>query len=196
MFRLKNLLCLNILLIIFCNPNYVAADIYRYVDEKGTIHFTNVPTDRRYQPYIRSRYSRAKYNSRQYDHIIREMSGKYRVDSDLVRAVIKAESDFDPIVISRKGAQGLMQLMPETARDMRVKNVFNPRENIEGGVKYLRRLLDTFNNDLPLTLAAYNAGENVVKEYNLTIPPYKETQNYVKRVLLYLRDYKNEGERK
>ena len=190
------MMCLNILWVFFLNPCPAVADIYRYVDEKGTIHFTNVPTDSRYQPYIRSRYPRAKYNSRQYDHIIREMSGKYRVDSDLVRAVIKAESDFDPMVISRKGAKGLMQLMPETARDMRVKNVFNPRENIEGGVKYLRRLLDTFNNDLPLTLAAYNAGENVVKEYNLTIPPYGETRNYIKKVLLYLRDYKNEGERK
>lgn len=196
MSRWKNMMCLNILWVFFLNPCPAVADIYRYVDEKGTVHFTNVPTDSRYKPYIRSGYSRAKDNIRRYDHIIREMSGKYRVDSDLVRAVIKAESDFDPLVISRKGARGLMQLMPETAQDMKVRNVFSPRENIEGGVKYLRRLLDMFNNNLPLTLAAYNAGENVVKDYNYKIPPYKETRNYVRRVLLYLRDYKNEGERK
>ena len=118
------------------------------------------------------------------------MSRKYGVDSDLVRAVIKAESDFDPMVVSRKGAQGLMQLMPETAKDMQVRNVFAPRENIEGGVKYLRRLLNMFKDDLPLSLAAYNAGENVVKQYKNQIPPYKETQEYVKRVLQYLKDYK------
>jgi len=118
------------------------------------------------------------------------MSRKYSVDSDLVRAVIKAESDFDPMVVSRKGARGLMQLMPETAKDMQVRNVFAPRENIEGGVKYLRRLLNMFEDDLPLSLAAYNAGENVVKQYKNQIPPYKETQEYVKRVLQYLKDYK------
>jgi len=187
MLRLESLVSLTILLLIFFSSYHAAADIYRYVDENGVVHFTNVPTDRRYKLFIPSSIS----PSVRYDRIIREVSARYRVDSDLVRAVIKVESDFNPLVVSKKGARGLMQLMPETAQDMKVKNVFNPRENIEGGVKYLRRLLDMFDNDLPLTLAAYNAGENVVKEYNHQIPPYKETKNYIKKVLLCLQNYKN-----
>ena len=190
MFQLKNLACITILSICLLHFSPAAADIYRYVDEKGTVHFSNVPTDSRYRLYVRGGPSRTRYDSRRYDHIIHEMSRKYGVDSDLVRAVIKAESDFDPMVVSRKGARGLMQLMPETAKDMHVRNVFAPRENIEGGVKYLRRLLNMFKDDLPLSLAAYNAGENVVKQYKNQIPPYKETQEYVKRVLQYLKDYK------
>ncbi|RLA92384.1 MAG: lytic transglycosylase [Deltaproteobacteria bacterium] len=190
-FCFNNLWFSAILFITFFSAHYTWADIYRYVDENGTIHFTNVPTDSRYKLYIYSGHPHTKYSDSQYDHIIREVSAKYGVDTDLVRAVIKAESDFNPFVISRKGARGLMQLMPETARDMKVKNVFNPRENIEGGVKYLRRLLNMFNNNLPLTLAAYNAGENAVKEYNYKIPPYKETRDYIRKVLYYLREYKN-----
>jgi len=190
MFQLKNLACITILSLCLLHFSPAAADIYRYVDEKGTVHFSNVPTDSRYRLYVRGGPSRTRYDSRRYDHIIHEMSRKYSVDSDLVRAVIKAESDFDPMVVSRKGARGLMQLMPETAKDMQVRNVFAPRENIEGGVKYLRRLLNMFEDDLPLSLAAYNAGENVVKQYKNQIPPYKETQEYVKRVLQYLKDYK------
>jgi len=190
MFQLKNLVCITTLSICLLHFSPAAADIYRYVDEKGTVHFSNVPTDSRYRLYVRGESSRTRYDSRRYDPIIREMSRKYGVDSDLVRAVIKAESDFDPMVVSRKGARGLMQLMPETAKDMQVRNVFIPRENIEGGVKYLRRLLNMFENDLPLSLAAYNAGENVVKQYQNQIPPYKETREYVKKVLRYLQDYK------
>lgn len=175
-------------------PSWAQADIYRYVDAKGTVHFSNVPTDNRYKVYIRSGYTsrpRARYDERKYHPIIKEKAKRYAVDFDLVRAVIKAESDFCPTAVSCKGAQGLMQLMPETAQDMAVRNVFSPEENIEGGVKYLRRLLDMFNNNLPLSLAAYNAGENAVKGYNNRIPPYPETQDYVRKVLLYLRDYKN-----
>ncbi|MFH0813822.1 MAG: lytic transglycosylase domain-containing protein [Pseudomonadota bacterium] len=172
----------------------VRADIYRYVDEKGVIHFSNVPTDRRYQLYISSGHSAYPRCSRAApEPLIKEMSAKYRVDCDLVRAVMKAESAFDPYAVSKKGAKGLMQLMPETAQDMQVRNIFNPRENVEGGVKYLRRLLEMFNHNLPLTLAAYNAGENAVIGYNYKIPPYAETQDYVRKVLLFLRDYKIGG---
>ena len=147
----KKSVCVTIFLATLFCPFFVSADIYRYVDEKGTVHFTNLPTDNRYQLYIQGRktYRSTKYDSHKYDHLIRKMANKYEVDFDLVRAVIKAESSFNPSVVSRKGAQGLMQLMPETAEDMNVKNVFNPKENIEGGVKYLRRLLDMFDNDLP-----------------------------------------------
>jgi len=191
MFQLKNLVGITTLSLCLLNFSPAAADIYRYVDEKGTVHFSNVPTDNRYRLYVRSGSSHTRYDSRRYDPIIREMAKKYGIDSDLVRAVIKAESDFDPAAVSRKGARGLMQLMPETARDMEVRNIFAPRENIEGGVKYLRRLLNIFENNLPLSLAAYNAGENVVKQYQNRIPPYEETREYVKRVLRHLQNYKS-----
>lgn len=175
-------------------PHAVFAEIYRFVDEKGVIHFTNVPVDPRYELFLPdSKHSKSTKCPTTYDPIIKEMCGRYGVDFHLVRAVIKVESDFDPSVISTKGAKGLMQLMPETADDMKVKNVFSPRENIEGGVKYLRRLLDTFDHDLKLSLAAYNAGENVVRKYNLQIPPYPETQNYVKKVIHYFEQFKNGG---
>jgi len=185
MYYLKNLIYITVLLPIFFTCYNAFADIYRYVDEKGIIHFSDVPTDSRFKLYISTRRYYTKYN-----YIIKEMSAKYRVDSDLVRAVIKAESDYNPFSVSHKGAKGLMKLMSETAMDMNVKNVFDPRENIEGGVKYLQRLLTMFDNDLPLTLAAYNAGENIVKKNNYQIPPYKETKNYIKKVLFYLHDYK------
>ena len=196
MVNFKNLIFLKILFIIFFQGFSASADIYRYIDTKGTIHFTNVPTDNRFKLYIRSKsgfFRAIKYDCRQYDQLIREMAYKYKVDFDLVRAVIKAESDFNPFAVSPKGAKGIMQLMPETAQDMAVCNIFNPRENIEGGVKYLRRLLNMFNNDLKLAVAAYNAGENAVIGYNYTIPPFNETQEYVRRVLYYLRGYKNLG---
>ena len=103
--------------------------------------------------------------------------------------MIRAESGFNPYAISRKGAKGLMQLMPETALRMNVSNVFNPKENIEGGVRYFKYLLSLFNNDLRLSLAAYNAGENIVSQLG-TIPPYRETVDYVRRVLSFYQSYK------
>jgi soluble lytic murein transglycosylase len=111
------------------------------------------------------------------------------MDESLVKAVIKAESDFDPDAVSRKGAQGLMQLMPDTARDMAVSNPFHPTQNMEGGIRYLRKLLDQFQGNLHLALAAYNAGENAVIKYNNSIPPFEETRTYVKRVLKFFGDF-------
>jgi Soluble lytic murein transglycosylase and related regulatory proteins (some contain LysM/invasin domains) len=164
--------------------------------KQGTTHVNNGSIDQpdrvyvyRYGRYVRS----PKYDSKVYDPLIREIAAKYQVDCDLVRAVIKAESDFNPSVVSPKGAKGIMQLMPATAEAMSVTNIFSPRENIEGGVKHLRGLLNTFNNDLRLTVAAYNAGENAVIGSNYAMPPYDETQEYVRRVLYYLRGYKNGG---
>ena len=186
MFRLKSPLFVTMIALLFFHPFSASADIYRYIDEKGTIHFTNAPTDRRYKVYVHSYggyFRSTKYDCKIYDPLIREMGTKYQVDCDLVRAVIKAESDFNPSAVSPKG----------TAEDMSVKNIFSPRDNIEGGVKYLRRLLNIFNNDLRLAVAAYNAGENAVIGCNYAIPPYDETQEYVRRVLSYLRGYKNGG---
>ena len=117
-----------------------------------------------------------------YDPIIEKYAKKFRVDATLIRAVIQVESDFNPKCVSRKGAQGLMQLIPATAKRYRVKNVFDPDENIRGGVNYLRDLLEMFPDNLPRALAAYNAGENAVAKYR-GIPPFQETQTYVKRAL-------------
>ncbi|OGQ05002.1 MAG: hypothetical protein A2026_05125 [Deltaproteobacteria bacterium RBG_19FT_COMBO_46_12] len=191
------------LMIFFClfflnTPS--SAGIYRFVDDKGVVHFTNCPRDPKFKLYIRetkedigndnhsSSFSYIK-DSNQYDSMISELSKKYQVDFALIKAIIRTESGFNPFAVSRKGAKGLMQLMPETALRMNVSNVFNPRENIEGGVRYFKYLLSLFNDDLRLSLAAYNAGENVVGELR-SIPPYRETADYVKRVLSYYQSYR------
>ncbi|MFH1097207.1 MAG: lytic transglycosylase domain-containing protein [Candidatus Desantisbacteria bacterium] len=121
----------------------------------------------------------------QYAELINNASQKYGIDAKLIESVIRAESDFNPQAISSKGASGLMQLMPQTARSLGVKNIFAPEENIDGGVKYLKDMLDKFNQDVPLALAAYNAGPETVKKAG-GIPSIVETQNYVAKVLRYL----------
>lgn len=162
----------------------VRADIYRYVDEDGVIHFSNVPTNCRYRLYAKETKLDYKTYFDRYDPIIRDASRKHGVDSSLVKAVIRAESDFDKHAVSKAGAQGLMQLMPETAEKLAVKDCFDPGENIHGGVRYLKRQLQNFQNDVPLALAAYNAGESAVRKYG-RIPPYDETRTFVARVLRY-----------
>ena len=160
------------------------ADIYRYVDEDGVIHFSNTPTHYRFRLYIRETNLDYRAYFDRYDRIITRAARKHGVDNSLVKAVIRAESDFDKNAVSRKGAQGLMQLMPETAKELAVKDSFDPHENINAGVRYLKRQLDNFQNNVPLALAAYNAGENAVRRYG-RIPPYKETRTFVDRVLRY-----------
>lgn len=171
------------------------ADIYRYVDEDGVIHFSNVPTHYRFRLYI----SETKLDYRayfdRYDRIISRAAREHGVDNTLVKAVIRAESDFDKNAVSTKGAQGLMQLMPETAKDLAVKNSFDPHENINAGVRYLKRQLNNFQNNVPLALAAYNAGENAVRRYG-RIPPYKETRTFVDRVLRYWDEFTLNQKRK
>jgi len=188
---------LLILFGIFFLPLSSTAGIYRYEDENGVIHFTNCPRDAKFKLYIReskedvengNRFFSAK-DSNQYDSLISEFSKKYQVDFALIKAIIRAESGFNPAAVSRKGARGLMQLMPETASRLNVSNSFNPRENIEGGVRYFKYLLSLFNDDLRLSLAAYNAGENIVAEVR-SIPPYRETMDYVRKVLGYYQSYR------
>jgi len=185
-------------LVLLAGTSY--AGIYRWVDENGVIHFTNCPRDARFKLYIRESRDDVRgeenrsnvtpiRNQSQFDSLIEEFSKKHNVDFALVKAMIKAESGFNPLAVSRKGAKGLMQLMPETALRMNVANVFSPRENIDGGVRYFRHLLSLFNNDLRLSLAAYNAGENIVSELR-SIPPYRETIDYVRKVLSYYQSYK------
>jgi len=167
------------------------ADIYKFVDKDGVIHFTNVPVDARFKAlgwevefehYIGS-----------YEAVIQKMAARYKVEPALIKAVIKAESNFDPSALSRKGAIGLMQLMPATAVNLNVSDPYNPHQNIEGGTKYLRNLTGLFGSDLKLVIAAYNAGENAVIKYGRNIPPYKETRDYVKRVTTYLSSYRKEA---
>jgi soluble lytic murein transglycosylase-like protein len=178
------------LLVIFFPPVKSWSDIYSYVDENGTVHFTNVPTDQRYRMFLKEKRSFSLGDSDKYEPLINEVCEKYHMDSAIIKAIIKAESNFDPYATSWKGAQGLMQLMPETAYELNVNDVYHPRDNLEGGVKYMKYLLERFNNDLSLALAAYNAGENAVLKYNWSIPPYAETRQYVNKVLRYLKSYR------
>jgi soluble lytic murein transglycosylase-like protein len=127
-------------------------------------------------------------NPAEYDQIISSSAAKYGVNPSLIKAVIHAESGYNPNAVSRKGASGLMQLMPGTARSLKVSNCLDPKDNVEGGVKYLRFLLDTFRGDVSLAVAAYNAGLNKVARYG-GIPPYNETRTYVNRVLAYMQSY-------
>ena len=165
--------------------------LYSYVDESGVRHYTNAPVDERYRVF-RPLHSVTQLESQQYDLYIKTAARKYNVDPMLVKAVIFVESDFDRYAESHKGAKGLMQLMPEAAQDMEVSAVYDPLDNIQGGTRYLRKMLDMFDEDLELSLAAYNAGPERVKKLG-RIPNIRETQNYVKRVLKKYGQYKTYG---
>lgn len=169
------------------------ADVYRYVDKDGVWHFTNIKNDSRYKLYMRTPKQTPKEYIEKYEDVIRQASRRFGIEPTLIKAVIKAESDFNHRAVSHKGAQGLMQLMPGTADQMAVDNPFNPEENIYGGTRYLSSLLKRFNNNKRLALAAYNAGPEKVESYN-GIPPYRETRIFVKRVLNYYRIY-NQGKK-
>lgn len=132
-------------------------------------------------------------NRTQIDELIKEYSQKYGLDSDFVKAVVKQESGFNEKATSKCGAMGLMQLMPGTAKALNVNDPYNARDNIEGGVKYLKGLMDRFGGDMKLALAAYNAGPNAVKKYN-GVPPYNETQNYVKNIMSMYQRIQSGGE--
>jgi len=169
----------------------VEGDIYRYVDKNGVIHFTNVKTDGRYMLYLRASRKAPSVYIKDYEATILEASKRFEVELHLIKAVIKAESNFDHEAVSPKGAKGLMQLMPRTAEDMEVGDVLNPEENILGGTRYLSVLLKRFKNDKVLALAAYNAGPDTVESYK-GIPPFPETRAFVKRVMAYYKSYRSE----
>jgi len=189
-----------VLLVGLLLPLRSGADIYSYIDKNGVVHFTNIPRrDRKWKRIMKTgpgkasakrgksvdripprdrspeRYSR-------YDQHIQEAAVLYHIPVPLVRAVIQVESDFDPRVVSRAGAQGLMQLMPSVSKGMGVENVFDPRQNIFGGTRFLRVLANQFAGDLVLTIASYHAGAGAVRKYG-GIPPYETTQKYVRWVL-------------
>jgi soluble lytic murein transglycosylase-like protein len=173
------------------------ADIYAYTDAAGTTHFTNVPDNPRYQLIVRSPAEAAKTGSQDarraaswlarssnYDAVITRAAGAAKVRPELVRAVIVVESGFNPRAISRRGAIGLMQLLPTTARRYGAFNAFDPEQNIRAGALYLADLITRFGEEkLDLVLAAYNAGENAVEKYGRRVPPYRETRAYVPNVL-------------
>jgi soluble lytic murein transglycosylase-like protein len=176
------------------------ADIYQSVTQDGVITLSNRPgakgrlvlrtgkTPSRAAPSSAALDLSADQVTR-FDAHIREAAALYQIPEELVRAVIQVESGFDPRAVSSANARGLMQLVPGTAQRMMVNDIFDPRQNIFGGVRYLRVLANLFSGDLKLTLAAYNAGENAVIRYG-GIPPYEETQAYVRRVLAYYRLYR------
>jgi len=164
------------------------ADSFRLVDGNGVVHLTNAPNDPRYRgmPIVSGtstgwlRMTETSHHQFAFD--IREISMRHGVDPRLVESVIRAESAFNPTAVSRTGARGLMQLMPQTAAILGVRDSFDPRQNIEGGVRHLRYLLDRYPGNVSLAVAAYNAGEGAVDSHR-GIPPFAETQQYVQRVL-------------
>ena len=193
-----------VLLVSAVSAGIAHADIYRYVDADGAVHFTNVPQDSRFKVYLKEkrradpvtetlageiRYYDEKERAR-YAKPIQDAAKATRLDAALIHAVISAESGYNPFARSRKGAAGLMQLMPETAKRYGVKNRLDPAQNISGGARYLRDLIRMFNNDVQLAVAAYNAGERAVVRAGNRIPPYQETMAYVPRVMSYYRKYR------
>jgi soluble lytic murein transglycosylase len=156
--------------------------MYSYVDQFGRLHFTNVPADPRYKEMPDFGEVRKVAIKGRFGHFIREAAERYSLDPELIRAIIKVESGFNPSAVSKKGAMGLMQLMPETAEEMDVLEPFEAEDNIMGGSRYLRKMLNMFKGDLKLSLAAYNAGPSLVQKYG-RIPRIPETEKYVKKVL-------------
>jgi len=198
-----------VLIIILLSGVSAEADIYKYVDEEGVILFTDSPGDGAIKLNKEGKPSTAsarrevpsklsvpyKLSGREYEEIIKDKCRKYSMDYDLIKALIKAESNFNPFAVSRKGARGLMQLMPGTAYSLGVYDPFDVEANIDGGVRYLKAMLERFGGDHKLALAAYNAGPNTVEKYG-SIPPYRETQDYVKKIMAISgRDYNESASR-
>jgi soluble lytic murein transglycosylase len=188
------LLCLIFSFFPYCGH----AAVYGYVDENGTYHFTNmIPVGKKFRiiisDTIKSIVAKDIENT-SYDDLITQHATTNGVDPMLVKAVMKAESNFNPRAVSHKGAQGLMQLMPETARLMQVDDPFDPEDNIKGGTRYLRYLDETFGGNLELMLAAYNVGPKKVMDYNMNVPPYEETKSYIQRVKAYYQKLKKSHE--
>ncbi len=170
-------------------------EIYQFTDKEGTVHFTNVPTDPRYRPFRLEEDRTAPLAPTRVEDLIQQAARRFRLDPALLTAVVKTESDFDPLALSSAGAQGLMQLMPATASDLDVLNPYDPYENIQAGARHLRSLVDLFKGDLILALAAYHAGaERVISAVvaGLPFPPIATTRNYVARVLREYEAYRND----
>jgi soluble lytic murein transglycosylase-like protein len=173
------------------------ASVYAFVDDQGELHLSNVPDNERYRSLDtgsapaggEARVGPALDGAvdsdarRQYGAVVAKAAGRYGIEAALLHAVISVESGYNARAVSKRGAAGLMQLMPETAKRYGVANVFDPADNVRAGAQYLTELMKLFNNDVRLALAAYNAGEAAVIKYGRRIPPYRETLAYVPRVV-------------
>jgi soluble lytic murein transglycosylase-like protein len=188
---------------VFLSPGAaIAGGIYKYVEKDGTIVYTNVPPSGKKAHRLRGTFHQAPSASEpaaakpvgvgQYDALIRAAAIRYRIPEHLVRAVMHAESNFDPHAVSPRGASGLMQLMPETAQEMYVKDIFDVQQNIDGGARYLRVLANQYDGDMVKMLAAYNAGPDALKKFG-GLPPFEETQDYVRKVLQLYFQYKEQS---
>ncbi len=187
--RGKLTFCFFVILFISLSISELCADtIYFYKDKNGVLHFTDMPDSPKYRPYI-SYYS--LYSKSKLFEIVKRIAKKYDVDPHLIMAIMKIESNMDVYAVSKKGAQGLMQIMPSTQKELGMDSPFDPEENIEGGIRYIRYLLDKYNN-IELALAAYNAGPKTVDKYN-GIPPYTETKRYIGSVLQEYRKLKQKN---
>ena len=187
------LACAVVILMATWAPFVLAdAPVYGYVGPTGQVSLTNVPTDERVTAVRRKARYHIGVTDLELEQAVSRAAQQHHLQPALLLAVMKAESSFNPTVISKAGAVGLMQLIPETAIRHGVRNLYDANDNITGGAKHLRYLLDRFHGNIRLALAAYNAGEGKVDRYG-QIPPYKETQDYVKRVLVYYRSYKKDG---
>ncbi|MBI4689948.1 MAG: lytic transglycosylase domain-containing protein [Nitrospirae bacterium] len=186
------MLILRTVIVVLLLWTFAEADIYKYVREDGVILYTDAPLGEKIikekinkketSPAAKTETVNSKKNKDSYHPIVHKKAKEHDIDPSLVTAVIKAESNGNPYAVSRKGAMGLMQLMPMTASELQVRNPFDPEDNIDGGTRYLRYLIERFNGNLTLALAAYNAGPKVVEKYG-SVPPISETRQYVKRVL-------------
>ena len=168
------------------------ADVYRFKDGNGVWHFSNTRSDPRYHLYLKSRGLSGKEYLKKYDHIIKKAAEQFGVEVTFIKAIIRAESAFNPNAVSKSGAQGLMQLMPDTADDMAVRDPFDPEENIFGGTRYLSMLLKRFNHDKRLAVAAYNVGPTTVERHD-AVPPIPQTRQFVERVMRFYREYKDKS---
>jgi len=191
-------------LCLWCRQGW--ADIYVYTASDGTVSLSNVPADDRYTVLITSspqggtapvddtrKPVSGLARKARFDQVVEQVSRTYGLESALVHAVISVESRYDPKAVSKKGAVGLMQLMPETAKRYGVTDAFDPVQNVAGGARYLRDLLTLFHSDVSLAVAAFNAGENAVMKYGNRIPPYRETVRYVPQVLDFYQRYRADG---
>lgn len=176
--------CLILIALVIVSPALVHADIYMFIDSNGVIHFTNVPTSSDYTLYIKERPKKKgrSASSSAYDPLIQKAATAFDMDFHLIKAVIQAESAFDPDAVSKKGAKGLMQIMPDNFDMLSIQDPFDPEQNIMGGTQYLKTLMQRYDGKLPLALSAYNAGPEAVDRYK-AIPPFPETQSYVSTVM-------------
>jgi soluble lytic murein transglycosylase-like protein len=205
MWREAGQIIVLLILLVFAGFQSAYADVYKFIDEDGMVNYTNVkPTGQAnvktfsFPCYASDNkcnqldWENTPLNRNAFAHEIQAAADVFTVETSLIRAIIHAESAYHADALSPKGAQGLMQLMPATQKDLQVEDAFDPLSNIEGGTLYLSRLLKKFDQDIALTAAAYNAGPGAVSKYS-GIPPYKETREYVRRVKILYRRYSSAG---